>query len=116
MDIKNLSDEILQLEKARINNAHWADLTIDELNLIDDLDKRRDYRKKINEFHMRIINTFSTLVPSNFRFSVPNERLTYRIMATDYMNYFYAKGMTKEEIIKIMVDSKTTIDAAEKQK
>jgi len=116
MDIKNLAEEILKLEKSRINKANWEDLTLAELELIDDLDKRREYRKKMNEFHMLIINTFSTLVSGDFKFSVPKERLTYRIMATDYMNYFYTKGMTREQIIKMMSDSKTTIDVGEKQK
>ena len=114
--LKELENEIMNLEKQRINNAEWADLTLSELELIDDLEKKKEYRKKINEFHMHIINTFSTLVSSDFKFSVPNGKLTYRIMATDYMNYFYAKGMTREEIVKMMVDSKTTKNSGKKQK
>lgn len=108
-DIQDLSIGILNLEKKRINKLHWADLTLKELELIDDLEKKRKYRKLMIDFHMRVINTFSTLVPKDFKFSVPNERLTYRIMTTDYMNYFYSKGMTKEEIIEMMSNSKAPI-------
>ena len=119
MNINNLTElgkEIMDLEKKRVNNAQWADLTLTELELIDDVEKRKEYRKQINEFHMRIINTFSSLVPKDFQFSVPEHKLTYRIMATDYMNYFYSKGMTKEEIVKMLSESKTTIENGEKQK
>lgn len=115
-DLRELEKEIIDLEKKKINEVHWADLTLSELELIDDLEKKREYRKQINEFHVRIINTFSSLVPKNFRFSVPNHKLTYRIMATDYMNYFYSKGMTREEIVKMLSESKTTIENGEKQK
>lgn len=113
-DIQDLSIGILNLEKERVKNLHWADLTFKELELIDDSEKKREYRKLMLDFHMRVINTFSTLVSKDFKFSVPNERLTYRIMATDYMNYFYSKGMTREEIIKMMSNSKTTIQHEEK--
>ena len=115
-DLKELEQEIIALEKARINNYDWADLTFAELELIDDVEKRKEYRKQMNDFHMRIINTFSSLVPSNFQFSVPNHKLTYRIMATDYMNYFYSKGMTREEIVKMLSSGKKTVDDEEKQK
>lgn len=115
-DLNYISDEILKLEKERIDNADWADLALSELQLIDDLDKRRNYSKKINEFHMLIINTFSSLVPINFKFSIPNDKLTCRIMAKEYMNYFYAKGMSREEIIKMLSDSKNGVSNGEKHK
>ena len=115
-DLKYLEKQIIDSEKKRINSAHWADLTLAEVGLIDDVKKRREYRKQINEFHMRIINTFSGLVPKNFSFSVPSNKLTYRIMATDYMNYFYSKGMTREEIVKMLSSIKTSVENEEKQK
>ena len=115
-DLKQLEKEIIDLEKERVNSSHWADLTLSDLELIEDLGKRKEYRRQINDFHMRIINTFSSLVPKDFEFSVPNNKLTYRIMATDYMNYFYSKGMTREEIIKMLSSSKTTIEIEGKQK
>jgi len=115
-DLKELEKEIVNLEKGRINSAHWSDLTLSELELIVDPEKRKEYRRQINEFHMRIINTFSGLVPQSFQFSVPNDQLTYRIMATDYMNYFYSKGITREEIVKMLSENKTTIVSEAKQK
>lgn len=115
-NLKELGKEIMHLETERINKAHWADLTLSELELIEDLEKQKEYRKQMNEFHMRIINTFAHLVPTNFQFSVPEHKLTYRIMATEYMNYFYAKGMSREEIVKMLSESKTTIEDLEKQK
>lgn len=113
-NLQDLSAEILKLEKIRVNKAHWADLTFKDLNLIDNLDKRQGYRKEMETFHMRIINTFSTLVPQDFKFSVPNDRLTYRIMAQDYMNYFYNKGMTREEIIEMLSNNKISNQNGEK--
>lgn len=115
-DLKELEQQITDLEKKRINAAHWADLTLSEIELIDDAKKRKEYRKRINEFHVRIINTFSSLVPRNFSFSVSNHKLTYRTMTTDYMNYFYSKGMSREEIVKMLSSSKITMENGEKQK
>ena len=109
-DILDLSSQILIKEKERINNSHWADLTLQELDLIDDIIKRKEYRKSMNEFHMRIINTFSAFVSKDFKFSVSKDKLTYRIMANDYMNYFYNKGMTREQIIEMLSNSKTTFN------
>lgn len=114
--LKEFEKEIMNFEKGRINSAHWADITLSELELIEDLEKRKEYRKQINDFHMRIINTFSSLVPKDFQFSVPNHKLTCMIMATDYMNHFYSKGMTREEIVKMLSESKTAVDNEGKQK
>ena len=71
-DIQDLGSKILDLEKQRINNLEWPDLTFKELELIDDLEKRRKYRKAMIDFHMRIINTFASLVSSDFKFSAPS--------------------------------------------
>ena len=98
------------IEKEIINNKHWADLTLEELELMTDFENQKEYLKRINEFYLLVINTFSTLVPKNFKFSVSNDKLTCRVMATDYMNYFYSKGMTREEIVNKMVNSKFAIN------
>lgn len=104
--MENIEKEISKLESERINNTHWADLTLEELRLIEDKAKKREYKIHIDELHMTFINNCAMLVGKDFKFSVPNEILTYRIMANDYMNYFYNKGMTKEEIIEMISNNK----------
>lgn len=106
-DLEALAEIIYKQEKERINNAHWADLTFDEIPLIDDIEKRREYRKVRRKFHLQIINPLANSVPRKFKFSVPDEHLTYRIMMNDYMTYFYSKGMTRDEIIAMMIENRT---------
>jgi len=104
--MENLEKQILELEKQRIKNLNWFDLTLKELYLIDDKNKKRQYKESMDEFHMAFINNCAMLVGKDFKFSVSNENLTYRIMANDYMNYFYNKGMTREEIIQMIMNNR----------
>lgn len=94
-------------EKNRINNAHWADLTYEEVSLIEDKEKKKEYRQKQRNVHLHIVNPLANSVPRNFKLSKPDNKLTYRMILSEYLNYFYSKGMTREEIIQMMVDNKT---------
>ena len=105
-NMENINSRYLELEINRINNSNWLDLTQDELSLITDKDKKRKYQNQINQLYMQFLNSFAMLVGNDFSFSKPKELLTYRIMMTDYMNYFYNKGMTREEIIQMILENK----------
>lgn len=104
--MENLINQILELEKKRINSLDWYNLTLKDLELIDDKEKIKEIKKNMNEFHMTFINNCSMLVGDDFQFSVPKDKLTYKIMSEDYMNYFYNKGMTKEQIIEMITNNK----------
>lgn len=105
-DLKDLIDEICEQEKERINKSPLADLTLADLELIDDVLKRQNYYKIMKKFHVKIINPLANLVPNNFRFSVPDENLTYRIIMNDYMKYFYNKGMSGKDVIDLVIKNK----------
>ena len=104
--MKNINSQVLELEINRINNSDWLDLTQDELSLITDKDKKRRYQNQINLLYIQFFNNFAMLVGNDFKFSKPKEILTYRTMMTDYMNYFYNKGMNKEEIVQMISETK----------
>lgn len=105
-DFKLIVEKILEQEKARINSADWPDLTIDEISLIEDPEKRKEYRQKMRHFHINIINPLANSVSRKFTFSVPDNCLTYRIMMNDYMTYFYKKKKTREQIIDMIIENK----------
>ena len=99
-------EQIVQQETERINNSHWADLTIEELEMIEDKEKRIEARRQFKRCFMYVINPLYTGIKnkSKFEFSKPDSLLTCRIMMKDLMSYYYNKGFTREEIIKIASD------------
>lgn len=105
-ELDALSKLIIEQERKRINNAHWADLTVDEISLIEDKQKRKEYRDILRKVHINIVNPLANSVPRKFKFSKPDEFMTYRMIISDYMNYFYNKGMTREQIIEMMIKNK----------
>lgn len=115
-DLKEIADKIIAEEKKRINNSNWLDLTLDEISLVEDIEKRRTFRQEMRHFHIHIINPLANSVPRKFTFSVPDECLTYRIMMNDYMKYFYKKKMTREQIIEMMVKNQVITSKRGKKK
>lgn len=107
--LKELEKQIMREEHERINKAHWADLTYDEVFEIDDKEKKREYNKIRRKFHIQIINPLANSVPRKFKFSKSDSELTYRMMFNEYMTYFYGKGMSREEIIEMMIRNKTIV-------
>lgn len=97
---------IVQQETERINNSHWADLTLEEIGQIGDKEKRNEARRQFKRCLVCVINPLYTGIKnkSKFEFSNPNELLTCRTMMKDLMNYYYNKGFTREEIVKIATD------------
>lgn len=108
-ELEYLLNTLYEQERERINNAHWADLTLDEMELIEDKKKKVEYKKEQRKFHIHIINPLANSVPRKFKFSVPDESLTYRIMMNDYMKFFYGKGMTRDQIIEMMIKNRTIV-------
>lgn len=115
-DLKEVADMIIEEERKRINNADWLDLTLDEVPKVEDIEKRRKYRQEMRKFHIHIINPLANSVHRKFTFSVPDEQLTYRIMMNDYMQYFYKKKMTRDQIIEMMVKNQVITSKRGKKK
>lgn len=105
-ELEALGNLIVKQEMERINNAHWSDLTVDEINLIEDKQKRKEYCDIIRKVHIHIVNPLANSVPRKFKFSKPDEFMTYRMIISEYMNYFYSKGMNRKQIIEMMVKNK----------
>lgn len=93
----------LSLDKKSVEDKHWMDLTLEEISLIKDNEKRYQYRKSIKNFFMCIINPLYRGIKNKnkFAFSNSNNLLTCRNMIKDLMRYYYQKGYTKDEIINI---------------
>ena len=73
-ELEALANALYEQERERINNAHWSDLTLDETELIEDKQKRIEYKKEQRKFHIHIINPLANSVPRKFKFSVPDEQ------------------------------------------
>ena len=102
-------EQIVQQETERINNSHWADLTLEEIGMIEDKEKRKEARKQFKRCFMCVINPLYTGIKnkSKFEFSHPDKLLTCRTMMKDLMNYYYNKGFTRDQIIQIATDNDT---------
>lgn len=98
---------IIQQETERINNSHWADLTLEDIDLIENNEKRSEANRQFKRCIRGVINPLYTGIKdkSKFKFSKPDNLLTCRIMMRDLMSYYYKKGFTREEIVQIATDS-----------
>jgi len=107
-DILLLGCDVMYTEnvnnKEKINNCDWIDLTLKQIEQVEDKTKRKEYKKQIREFLINIINPLAMSVPRSFKFSVNDEELTYQQMLDDYVKYFYTKGKSREDIVKIIKD------------
>lgn len=78
----------------------WADLTLDQVELIDDIVFKREIKKKIRYCVIHIINPLYTpLIKTSFKFSVKDKELTCRMMISELKDYYYAKNVTREELV-----------------
>lgn len=103
MDSFENIDQITEQITEYIESKHWGDLTLAEIEIIKDRDKRIEYRRKFKRCFMYIINPLYTGIKnkSRFNFSNPDNLLTCRNMLKDLMDYYYKKGYSREEIINI---------------
>jgi len=107
-DLSLIKDTYKQ-EKERINKLDWLDLHPKELGLIDDIEKRKHYYKQMRGYHIHVINPLANSVSKNFKFSVGDSELTYRIMTMDFLKYFKSLGMDIDEIMEMMKKNRTIV-------
>lgn len=100
-------DNLILEESSRIENSHWSDLTLEEISLIKDSKKRIEYQSNWKHCFRYIINPlYSSIKNQNkFHFSNPDNMLTCRNMLKDLMDYYYNKGFSRDQIIKIVSDN-----------
>jgi len=99
-------DQVASEILSYIEGKHWGDLTLEEINLIQDRNKRIEYRRNFKNCFMCLINPLYTGIKnkSKFSFSNPDNLLTCRNMVKDLLDYYYKKGYTRDEIIVIASD------------
>ena len=88
-----------------IKDEAWIDLTFQELDEIKDLKKQGEYRRQINFCYLHVINPLYSGIKDKSKFKYTSDRLTCKNMMDDLTNYYYKKGFTKEEIIKIIKEN-----------
>ncbi|MDD2435533.1 MAG: hypothetical protein PHO63_04690 [Bacilli bacterium] len=103
MNEKDLIDIANQYLKI-IESKKWPDLTLDEIELIRDKDKRIDYRKRFFFCFKNVINPLYTNLPKKgqFTFSLIDKQLTCRIMVQDLKEHYLKYNYTKDDIIYII--------------
>lgn len=99
-------EEALKKYSEYINSKAWGDLTSDDIELIEDIEKRKEFRQKYQKCFRYVINPlYSSIKSRNFKFSNPDNLLTCRNMMSDLMKYYYKKGFTRDEIINIACEN-----------
>lgn len=103
MDEKDLIEIANQYLKA-IESRNWPDLTLDEIELIRDQDKRIDFRKRFFFCFKNVINPLYTNLPKKgqFTFSLPDKELTCRLMVRDLKKHYLKYKYTNDDIIYII--------------
>lgn len=114
--LRELEKQAMKKRRERINKAHWADLTYDEVLEIDDKEKMRTYLQNMRKFHIQIINPLANSVSKKFKFSKLDSEITYRMMFNEYMKYFYGRGLSWEEIKEMMIKNKTILSKQGRKK
>lgn len=86
--------------KKRVNNKHWADLTIADLEYVTDVEKKKKYRKCLKY----VINSLLYHMKKSFKFSNKDEELTCRNMMADIVAYYQKLWFDRKELIEIVRD------------
>jgi len=99
-------DEVTVQINAYIESKHWADLTLEEMELIQERSKKVQYKRNFNKYFSCVINPLYNGIENKgqFKFSNPDNMLTCRNMVQDLMNYYYGKGFTREDIAKLATE------------
>lgn len=88
--------------KKYVNNKHWADLTIKDLEYVTDDYKKKKYRECLRY----VINSLLYHMKNEciFKFSYQDEELTCRNMLIDIFTYYKELGFDKNCIVEIACD------------
>lgn len=82
-----------------INELEWPDVPIKSVQLISNIEKRKEYIKKIKMCYQSIINPLSDLVSCrDFNFSVGDENLTCRLMVNELEEELKKQDYTRKDL------------------
>lgn len=84
-------------------DMQWADLTIYEIEKIEDVEKKQHYRSEYRRCLTQIINPLLSTI-NNKDFKISTQPLTCRNMLKDLMNYY--DGYSREEIVELISNSR----------
>jgi hypothetical protein len=95
-DIKNMYEIIIN----EINKKKWYDLSIHEINMIEDIKKRNEYLKEYYFCFRNIINPLYNSINTNkYKFT---EDMSCKQIVNQLKEIYYKKGKTKEEMREII--------------
>lgn len=88
--------------KRIVNEKHWADLTIVDIEYVTDIEKRKQFKNSLRY----IINPLLYHMKSmrNFKFSHSDNELTCRNMLKDIFDYYQKLGFNRKDIAHIACD------------
>jgi len=90
-----------------INELKWQDVPIRSVQLISNIDKRKEYITKIKMCYSTVVNPLSNAIERrSFNFSVSDEALTCRIMVEEIKEELYKQDFTDEDIMNIVLENK----------
>lgn len=100
-------DFLIELAKQyieEIEKKEWPDLTLDEIELIKDKDKRINFRKRFFYCFKHVINPLYNNLPKKgkFSFSESDKHLTSRMMVNELKEHYYKYNFTRDDIIDII--------------
>ncbi len=88
--------------KKVVNEKHWADLTILDMDYVNDIEKRKKFKNSLRY----IINPLLYHMKSmrSFKFSHSDNELTCRNMLKDIFDYYQKLGFNRNDIAQIACD------------
>ena len=89
-----------------IEDKNWPDLTKEQIELIKDDSKRKEYLKKYKECVRKVIMPLIWHIDnkSHFKFTNPDNLLTCNNMMKDIYSYYQKKGYDKKDLCTIASD------------
>lgn len=100
---EKLLKESIEIYLRWIEDKKWSDLSKEQIELINDEQKRKEYIKKYNDCMKAVIIPLlhNMDARNNFKFSNHDNLLTCNNMMKDIYNYYKKRGFNKEDLIKI---------------
>lgn len=85
-----------------VNEKHWADLTISDMDYVIDLEKRKRFKNTLRYIINPLLYHMKSM--KSFKFSHKDNELTCRNMLKDIFDYYQRLGFDKKDITYIACD------------
>lgn len=101
LDLEAIKDSFDEYKKI-VNSKQWFDLTVQDLEFVDDIEKK----KKFRYFFTHVINPllYHMKTMKDFKFSHSDNDLTCKNMLEDVLDYYQNLGFDKSDIAQIACD------------